>query len=272
MAPRRHIACLITLASGLLLVSPWPLNAQPASTTDQSRLDVQSSTPKATELDASERTRASVWALEADEWRRYRALMQGVRGSVSPATLSPIEVLGIHARDAQERQKYAEQWARMMREDAERILAFQRAYDAAHRRLFPQSQLIDASELALSPSKPAADNAVALEKADRVLFFTATDCGACDAVLDRLLAKLTTVAGLDLYLLDVAAGEEDRIRQWARTRKIDPKWVLERRITLNVDGGALKRLAATTGGGRDSPPVVLRRRGDAVSPLSIAQF
>ena len=272
MAPRRHIACLIALASGLLLVSPWPLNAQTASTTDQSRLDVQSSTPQATELDASERARATVWALEEDEWRRYRALMQGVRGSISPATLSPIEVLGIHARDVQERQKYAEQWARMMREDAERILAFQHAYDAAQHRLFPQSQLIDAVQVAMRPPKPTADNAVALEKTDRVLFFTATDCGACDAVLDRLLAKLTTVAGLDLYLLDVAAGEEDRIRQWARTRKIDPKWVLERRITLNVDGGALKRLAATTGGGNDSPPVVLRRRGDVVSPVSIARF
>ena len=84
--------------------------------------------------------------------------MQGVRGSISPATLSPIEVLGIHARDAQERQKYAEQWARMMREDAERILAFQHAYDAAQHRLFPQSQLIDAVQVAMRPPKPTADN------------------------------------------------------------------------------------------------------------------
>jgi len=37
----------------------------------------------------------------------------------------------------------AEQWAMMMREDAERILAFQRAYDEAHKRLFPNGVLID---------------------------------------------------------------------------------------------------------------------------------
>lgn len=272
MAHSRNTACLIALATGLLLASPWPLSAQTASTTDQSSLDIKSSTPRETDLDANERARATVWALDQDEWRRYRALMQGVRGSVSPATLSPVEVLGIHARDAQERQKYAEQWARMMREDAERILAFQHAYDQAQRRLFPQGPLIDAVQVAMRPSKPTADREVLLEATDRVLFFTATDCGACDAVLDRLLAKLNTFAGLDLYLLDVAVGEEDRIRQWAETRKIDPQWVHERRITLNVDGGALKTLAAISSAGRDTPPVVLRRRGDAVSPLSIARF
>ena len=272
MARSQTTARLVALATGLWLVSPWPLSAQTASTTDQSSLDVRTSMPTETDLDASERARATVWALDQAEWRRYRALMQGVRGSVSPATLSPVEVLGIHARDAAERQKYAEQWARLMREDAERILAFQQAYDEAQHRLFPQSQLIDALQVAMRPSKSTRDRELSLAKTDRVLFFTATDCGTCDAVLDRLLAKLPTVAGLDLYLLDVAVGEEHRIRQWAQTRKIDPLWVKERRITLNVDGGALKKLAATTVGGRDSPPVVLRRRGDTVSPLSLARF
>ena len=131
-----------------------------------------------------------------DEWRRYRALMTGVRGSISPATLSPIEVLGIHARDEQERQKYAEQWARIMREDAERILAFQHAYDEAQRRLFPQSQLIDALQVAMRPSKPAADTEAALGKTDRVLFFTATDCGPVMRCLIACWPNSSTVAGL----------------------------------------------------------------------------
>ena len=124
----------------------------------------------------------------------------------------------------------------------------------------------------MRPTKASTESDVALKPTDRVLFFTATDCVACDVVLDRLLAKRSTFAGIDLYLLDVAAGEEDRIRQWAESRNIDPQWVHERRITLNMDGGALKRITATTGGQYDTPPVVLRRRNDAVSPLSTAQF
>ena len=127
-------------------------------------------------------------------------------------------------------------------------------------------------QLAMHRAKTPANTEAALGPTDRVLFFTATDCGTCDAVLDRLLAKISTFAGIDLYLLDVAIGEEDRIRHWAEARKIDPQWVHERRITLNVDGGALNRLASSTGGKTDRPPVVLRRRGDAVSPISIARL
>jgi integrating conjugative element protein (TIGR03759 family) len=69
--------------------------------------------------------------------------MEGIRGSVSAAIISPIEVLGIHARDDAERRDYAERWAVLMREDVDRILAFQRAYDEAGRFLFPGERLID---------------------------------------------------------------------------------------------------------------------------------
>ena len=124
MAPRRAVVGAIALAASVWLVWPLELTAQTASTSDQGDSEVRSAEIETTELTVSERARAIVWALSEDEWRRYRLLMQGVRGSVSPATLSPIEVLGIHARDTQERRRYAEQWARMMREDAERILAF----------------------------------------------------------------------------------------------------------------------------------------------------
>ena len=78
--------------------------------------------------------------------------MQGIRGSISPSTISPIEVLGIHARDEAERRRYAEEWARIMYEDAGRILAFQQAYDEAVKRLYPHQPLIDVSRL---PGKSA---------------------------------------------------------------------------------------------------------------------
>jgi hypothetical protein len=74
--------------------------------------------------------RREAWGLSEAEWQRYLALMQGIRGAISPKTLSPIEVLGIHAETEAERRNYARRFARLMREeDAERLLAFQRAYD-----------------------------------------------------------------------------------------------------------------------------------------------
>ena len=62
-------------------------------------------------LSTSDRVRAQLWDLSETEWQRYQQLMQGIRSSISPSTISPIEVLGIHARDEAELQRYAEEWA-----------------------------------------------------------------------------------------------------------------------------------------------------------------
>jgi len=212
-----------------------------------------------TRLSATERTRAQAWGLSEVEWRRYGSLMQGIRGSISPATLSPIEVLGIHARDDAERRRYAERWAVMMREDAERILAFQRAYDEAGRRLFAGETLIDPLRL---PRREA--EASELEVGDRVLLFTEPGCAPCDAVLERLLGRLEHLSGVDIYLGGVTPGDEAAVRAWAAEHGIRPEWVLLRQVTLNFEGGALERLVPGAGSAR---PYLLRRRGDTVAVL-----
>ena len=210
------------------------------------------------ELAASDRAKARAWGLTATEWRRYRQLMEGVRGSVSPETISPIEVLGIHARDDAERRRYAEQWAILMREDVGRILAFQRAYDDAGRLLFPGEPLIDLSRL---PDR--SDDDKELRAGDRILLFTRPDCAACDALLQRLLARLDRVAGVDVYLSGVPAGDEQMVRDWAATRGIQPEWVRTRRVTLNFEAGALDELASGTG----ELPFLMRRRGESLTLL-----
>ncbi len=223
-------------------------------------------------LTPAERARMRTWGLSKTEWYRYRALMQGIRGSVSAATLSPIEVLGIHARNREERRRYAEQWARMMREDAGRILAFQRAYDEAQKRLYPDSVLIDANVLLSARSGLDSAKEPAWQQEDRILFFTNTQCAGCDAVLERMLARIGQFSGIDLYLVDVTAGEEFRIREWAATRQIDPQRVREHRVTLNIDGGAFKRVLAHTGLKDAALPVLVRKRGHQMTPLSASRF
>ena len=223
-------------------------------------------------LTPTERARMRIWGLSKTEWHRYRALMQGIRGSVSAATLSPIEVLGIHARDRDERRRYAEQWARMMREDAGRILAFQRAYDEAQKRLYPNSVLVDAGALTSVRSGPDPIEISTWQPEDRILFFTDTQCAKCDAVLERMLAHIGQFSGIDLYLVDVAAGEESRIREWATARQIDPRWVREHRVTLNIDAGALERVLAHTGLKDAALPVLMRKRGNRFTPVSASQF
>jgi integrating conjugative element protein (TIGR03759 family) len=216
-----------------------------------------------TTLSASELARARAWGLSAMEWQRYQLLMQGIRGSVSPATISPLEVLGLHARDRDERRRYAEIWARTLHEDVDRILAFQRAYDEAGKRLYPNELLIDIARL---PGKAGKSNT--FQSSDRVLFFTRAECPACEVVFNTLLHRIDELGGIDIYLTDVAPGDDEAVRDWASRHTIDPQWVRSRRVTLNHDAGALAQLT----GGEGEVPTLMRRRGEDLSKLSASDL
>jgi integrating conjugative element protein (TIGR03759 family) len=244
-----------------ILVRTPPVLAADSANTQVKATGREDSSTAASPLSATDLARTRTWGLSETEWQRYRQLLQGIRGSISPATISPLEVLGIHARDAVERQRYAEAWARAMHEDADRILAFQRDYDAAMKRLYPNEPLIDIGRLSEMTDK--AEAIPVFQATDRLLFFTRPDCPPCDALMDRLLKRLDGISGMDVYLTGVAPDNDAAVRAWASAHRIDADRVRSRRITLNHDGGALDRLT----GGQHDVPYVLRRRGDDLSQL-----
>jgi integrating conjugative element protein (TIGR03759 family) len=225
-----------------------------------------------TDLRDIQHQRVELWGLDNAEWQRYRQLMKGIRGSVSPSTLSPIEVLGIHARTPDERRRYARTWARMMREDAERILAFQLAYDEAQRELYPGTSLIDTHKLAQLKQSTAVKPKEEWDLNDRLLFFTQTDCAICDVLWDRLQSRFDSIGGIDVYFLDVSAGEESRIRSWATEKQLDPLRLRDRKLTLNMDGGLLKKLGESLKFDANERPRVLRRRDEQLSVVPVYRF
>ncbi len=247
----------------MALLASYPVVAAELSHTQIEETGLQASSSAANILSDTDRVRARLWDLSQTEWRRYKQLMQGIRGSISPSTISPVEVLGIHARDEAERQRYAEVWVHAMREDVDRILAFQRAYDAAGKRLYPNEPLIDINRL---PGKTK--ELRALQSTDRLLFFARPDCPACDMLMGKLLKRIDEVSGIDIYLTDIAPGDDAAVRDWASFHQIDPEWVRSRRITLNYDGGALDSLTS----GQGEVPYVLRRRGEDVSKFRISDL
>ena len=241
-----------------VLVASHPLVAAVLSQLQVNETGQTTSRTAAINLSETDLARARVWYLSETEWQRYQQLMQGIRGSISPSTISPIEVLGIHARDEAERQKYAEAWARAIREDVDRILSFQRAYDTAVKRLYPNEPLIDIDRL---PGKSSEMNA--LQSTDRLLLFARPVCPVCDVLVDKLLKRIDEVSGIDIYLSELAPGDDAAVRNWASRHQIEPEWVRSRRITLNYDGGALKKLT----NGQGEVPYLLRRRGEELSQL-----
>lgn len=225
-----------------------------AGGTQDARTQLESSA-----LTEPERAQSQQWGLSEDEWQRFKTLMQGIRGRLSP-NISPVEALGIHARTEAERQRYAEMWAKALREDTERVLAFQHAYDDAWRRLYGNEPLIDPARL---PPRAAAP---LLQAGDRLLFFTASTCAACDPVLELLLAKIrrTPGLGLDVYLVD-SGNDDGRVRTWAKGHGVPPALVRTGTVTLNHDDGALMHLSGFTG----SVPYVARRRGAQLSKIDL---
>lgn len=212
----------------------------------------------------TEEQAAARWNLTVVEWRRYRDLMKGMRGAVSNPQISPIEVLGIHARSDEERRRYAERWAEMMYEDTDRILAFQREYLAAFRRLYPAVPAIDLALLGRTDTPKSST----FQSGDRLALFAALDDERSRSVASRALNRIQGVLdiGLDFYLVGVSAGSEgdQRIRAWAQTLKLDPELVESRRVTLNYDNGAL-----TAMGPNAKPPLLLRTRDQQTVALPV---
>ena len=200
----------------------------------------------------------SHWQLDSHELERVEVLRESIRQYVSDRQISPLEILGIHARTDTERNRYARQWAELMIEDAERVLAFQRAYDAAVRDLLADQPLI---ELAKLPVRD--DSKHALLPTDRLATFIRLDCLMCDEVVQRVIRVGRMIAGVDIYVLNLSEDDKSALHAWANRQGIPPLAVHAKQITLNFDDGLLARVHPRAA----DVPVVMRRRGDRLEAL-----
>lgn len=236
------------LSASIVLMTGEPLRASEAaehgSVASASRVkqsDIRSSTNTA--LDEEQLARD--WGLKAEEWSRYRDLMRGPLGVYSP-NLDPLTALGIEARSDKERRHYAELQARAEARRAEKILNYQRAYDAAWQRLYPTLKPVS------NPSARSFDgiNEVVLTgEHGRLAVFVKDQCPSCDERVKQLQAA---GKAFDIYMVG-SRNDDARIRQWAVRAGIDPDKVRARTITLNHDAGRWLSI-----GGQGSLPAIVR--------------
>ena len=214
------IASMIGLALALAAVATEAsAQAAPVATSRVTPSQVQASTDAALE----ERL-AKDWGLRADEWARYRQVMQGPLGIYSP-NLDPLTALGIEARSDDERRRYAELQVQAESKRVGKTLAYQRAYDAAWQRLFPGQPRVS---LPGAKAQGAGNTG-----SGRLAVFVKADCAPC---AQRVQQLQTAGTAFDLYM--VGSRQDDaRIRQWATQAGIDPARVRARTITLNHDAG-----------------------------------
>ncbi len=87
-------------------------------------------------VDESTRAVGRLWGLNDEEMLRAQLLMKGPRGNFSVQNISPVEVLGIHARSAAERRKYAELFAKAFHDDVERSLIWNQLFVEVYRQRY----------------------------------------------------------------------------------------------------------------------------------------
>ena len=184
-------------------------------------------------------TAAERWGLEEVEWRRYETLMRGRRGRWSPGA-DPLLVLGAHARDAEERRRYAELYVRAERERVEAELAFERAVGAAWARLFG-----DEAMFAGTAADAAARDLGSRDPVRRFAVAVAADCVPCRDLVREFWAGSRPV---DFHVLGTG-GDDDALHAWVAALGVDV-----RRAGVTVNHGDAFEGEAT--------PVVLGERLD----------
>lgn len=138
-------ACVLTAALCLPLWAQTQSVRTQESQTQLGQTNAQRIAQAHSRLDANDLLVAQIWGLTEEEMIRAKVLLKGPRASFSVENLSPVEALGIHARDEKERQRYAEMFARAFQADVERSLAWNRAFYEAQSRLFPNQKMVDFS-------------------------------------------------------------------------------------------------------------------------------
>ena len=169
---------------------------------------------------------AEAWRLTERDWERYEALMEGPRGIWSPH-LDPITALGVEARSAEERRRYAELLVEVERARTKRELAFQRAYDEAWQRLYPDEMPVE--EFTLRPRAAFHFTDEGALQARLTVHVATEDCERCDSTVSELMAQ---GAQMDIFVLD-SDGDDTVIREWAHRVGVPVDRVRARDITLN---------------------------------------
>lgn len=209
----------------------------------QAENETTTTVQKSAETSLSAAVTAQQWGLSQEEWTRYEALKRGERGIWSPS-LDPLTTLGVEATTDAERRKYA---ALLVEKEALRVekeLAFQRAYDEAWKRRFPDLMPVTAATMT--------------DKTARLAVFVRENCPPCDA---RLKSLLDAGNPLDIWLVG-SNNDDSRLKRWASAQHIDNTRVQRREITLNHDAGRWLHY------GQGKMPAVLEKRGEAWLPVT----
>ena len=213
-----------------LLFSSFNLIAD--TSLNQSTLGDTKNLPVETEVTAFQ---SKIWNISTDDWIRYEQIMQG-EGQYLWKDLDPITVLGLNARSASERNRYAEKLAKLEFTNAQKVILLDRAYNKAFHELYGKLPVVDPSKLNIGRAKASLlsvpKTSVKTEFGDRYIAFVNTQCSSCNRMVEQVLGSLQLGVSLDIHF---KKDSRQAITQWANKQGISAESVEVGTVTLNPD-------------------------------------
>ena len=216
-------------------------------------------------LTPAELHEAAVWGLSLDEEKRYCLLMQNRSGIYYKGLRqTPLDVLGINARNDAERDHFAALSARQEAQKVSKNIAWNNAFYKAYNQLFQGIPIIGAFDP--SPYAPQNYKPVTLLPHDTLYWFIKPE-HAIKTVLLPLIEAIQSTPTTTLHLMLLGTDDMD-IQAWASLNQIPRLLVTSGQITLNH--GELSFEALTL---KEKPtPLLLLARNGTSNVVDLGRF
>ncbi|HBC0466360.1 TPA: TIGR03759 family integrating conjugative element protein [Legionella pneumophila] len=217
------------------------------------------------QLNDTQKQEAKVWGLSETEEKRYLQLMQSRSGVYyKDLRMTPIDILGLNARDDAEREHFASLAARQEAQKVAQNIAWNNAFYKAYNQLFKDVPVV--GDFDPSPYSPYAHQPIQLKAGETLYFFIKPD----DAVTTILLQLIDAInrtpnTKLNLFFLDM---DNYAIQLWANRYQIPIQLVTSQQITLNPGNQQFESLALT----KKQTPLLLLANGKNSQVVDLGRF
>lgn len=208
---------------------------------------------------------ASVWGLSVDEEKRYVQLMQNRSGLYYDGLhQTPIDVLGINARNEAERTHFAELAAQQEAQKVAKNIAWNNAFYKAYNQLFNDVPVI--GDFDPRPYSPNNYTPITLKPSDTLYWFIRPEL-AVKTILLPLVEAIQTTPNATLHLMLLGVSDAD-IQQWANLYQIPRELVTQGQLTLNHGELSFEALTLKN----KTTPLLLLARNGVSSVVDLGRF
>ncbi|HFL2713429.1 TPA: TIGR03759 family integrating conjugative element protein [Legionella pneumophila] len=217
------------------------------------------------QLNDAQKQEAKVWGLSETEEKRYLQLMQSRSGMYyKDLRMTPVDILGLNAKDDAEREHFAELAARQEAQKVAQNIAWNNAFYKAYNELFKDVPVV--GNFDPSPYSPYAHHPIQLKAGETLYLFIRSDDAVTTIVLQLIDAiNRTPNTKLNLLFLDM---DNNTIQLWANKHQIPIQLVTNQQITLNPGNQQFEGLSLT----KKQTPLLLIANGKSSQVVDLGRF